>query len=200
MAGRVRTGRRRGRAGLARARRLLAAVGLAGLVAGTVGPWRGQVADTAGDLYDRVRRVVAPRYEPARPVSITASSERAEHPASLAFDGVSTTHWAEAEDGPGVGASLTLGFDPPVDLGRIGITPGDRSSPEAFVTQPRPRTLEIVAGDRTTTVELEDRADFQDFGLDAGEVATVTVTVTAVFGSPQGSDLSIAEIELFAER
>lgn len=175
-------------------------VGLLSVVLAVAGPWRASISDRAGDLFASVRRAVSPQIEPVRPVAVSASSEVAGHPATAAFDGASNTHWSEAEDGDGEGATLELELDPPVDLGRIGITSGDQSSVTSFAAQPRPRTIEVTAGESTTEITLQDTADFQSHSVKVSDATRVTIRVTSVYPSPGGDDLSVAEIELFAIR
>lgn len=168
-----------------------------GVVAGVVllaGPWRSAVSD----VYHRVRGTVSARYEPVRPVQADASSALAGHPAVDAIDGIRNSYWAEGADGNGEGQRLTVGFDGPVDLDRVGFTIGASGEPEAFLRQPRPRKVRLHFSDGTSTdLTLRDTAEFQTHKLSARGTSKVDVEIQAVSRGVEGTACSIAEVEFF---
>lgn len=147
-----------------------------------------------------MRGGVSPEYRPTRPSGAEATSSLPGHEPHLAIDGVLNSYWAEGADGDGEGETLVLTFDSPVDLDRIGITPGASGEVEEFIAQPRPRTLHLVFSDGSAAdVDLKDSADFQNFPIKARAVTSVEVHVVSVFAALEGDDLAISEIELFTK-
>ncbi len=178
--------------------KLLAILGIGGVAALSLGPWRGAVSDQFG----KVKRLVSPEYESVRAASATSSSEASGHPASAAIDQVKNSYWAEGAGGTGEGQVLTVTFAEPVDLDRVGFLNGASEQPEDFTTQPRIREAQLSFDNGTTeTLELDDEADFQEKGISADDVTTVQLQIISVYPSPQGGDAaSLAEIEFFTEK
>lgn len=171
------------------------AVVAVGVVFGLIGPWRSSVTG----LFSSAKRTVKPTFDPVHPVAVRATSEAKDHPAAHATDGISNTYWAEAAKGKGEGQALVLQFDPPVDIGKIGILSGASGKPEEFLAQPRPKTLHLIFSDGTTTdLFLKDTAKFQSFDVKTKQVNRVEVQIAAVYSSVQGGqDGAIAELEFY---
>lgn len=166
------------------------------------GPWRSAVSDRISSTARSVRRTISATYAPARPAAATASSMLPGHGPEAAIDGVSNSAWAEGAAGDGVGQQLTLTFGGPVDLDRVGITPGASVVPAEFLAQPRPREVRLAFPDGTVAdVTLKDEPGFQAFGVKARGVSTVVLEIRSVYPSATGGqDASVAEIELFTRR
>jgi hypothetical protein len=170
----------------------LAGVGVPGV--------RDKAMGAAEDGIAKVRRTVAPQYDAVRPVAVAGSSAQPGHPATHAVDGVVDTNWAENQKGDGTGATLTLTFDRPVDVRRVGLRLGSTGAPDAFAKEPRPERLRLTAGDRSEELTLEDTADLQQEDVDLRGVTALTVTVLSVYGGQGGSAASIAELTAFRLR
>lgn len=157
--------------------------------------WRGAVTERAGELVDRVRRVVAPQYEQVRPVRITATSALPDHDPVEAVNDTSNRWWAEGAEGDGIGERLRIDFDGPVDIAVVGITPG-AADPEQFPAQPRPRRLRLEFDTGVAAeVELADSRDFQAFEISASGITSVRIEVLEVWPGQSGSDMAITTIE-----
>lgn len=167
-----------------------------GLVVALIGPWRSAVTGPVR----AVRRAVVPEFNAVRPVSATAGSATAGHPAVAVIDGVANSYWAEGAPGNGEGQSVVIGFGAPVDLDKIIIRSGASEKPEDFVAQPRPKVLHFdLPGNSAKDIVLKDSDEPQSFNIKAGKVTTVTVTIQSVYGSVGGSNCSISEMEFFSK-
>lgn len=177
--------------------RILAILGVLGITGLSLGPLRSE----ASDLLDRAKRIISPEYEPVRPAEARATSELPGHPAMFAIDQIKNSYWAEGSEGDGVGEGLTLVFPEPTDIDRIGFLNGASETPASFVTQPRIREFQLLFDDGTTQrLTLADKADFQQFGVEARDVTTVQLQILSVYPSLEGSAASLAEVELFRKR
>lgn len=136
--------------------------------------------------------------------SVLDHDESGKHPATLAFDGLLGTSWAEGEPGDGAGTWLELPFDRPTDITSVSIWPGDLSGPDRKIREsarPRLATLSIdVGGD--APIEQEIRFDDPgekgpirlDVAIDAPGARSVRITTTEGHGRPLYGDLHIAEV------
>jgi hypothetical protein len=141
-------------------------------------------------IVDTIRKAVAPTLEIERPVSVTASSEVADHPARLLFDAATNTDWQGTDKVP----SITATFEENVDLGAVILHIG---SAKAFVDTRRPAELTFTFSDGSTQkITLEDVPDSQTFDMSASKVDSVIITITATNG-PEAAPISISEIEFF---
>lgn len=153
------------------------------------------------------------------PKTIKASSTSSSaHAASKAMDNDLSTSWAEGADGTGIGQSLTIQLDKPVDIGAIGIFCGEGSSQRAFFDHNRVHRGSIEA---KTEADLGDTAagfDFASLGIDAiGDrvefdcenrpavtyiqlhkrgVIELEVRIESVYLGDKKDDTHIAEVEL----
>lgn len=180
--------------------RVVAVLAAVGITVGALALGFGAISGGAGGVWDSVRGAVSPEYQPARPSGAEATSSLPDHQPELAIDGISNSYWAEGAQGNGEGETLVLTFDRPVDLDRIGITPGASGEVEEFIAQPRPQVLHLVFSDGSATdVNLKDSAEFQTFPIEARQVTSVEVHVVSVFAALDGDDTAISEIELFTK-
>jgi hypothetical protein len=141
-------------------------------------------------IIDNVRKAIAPTLVIERPVSITASSEVAGHPASLLVDAATNTDWQGTDKAP----TITATFKEKVDLGAVILHIG---SSKAFVDTRRPAELTFAFPDGSTQkIKLEDIPDSQTFDLSASNVDSVVITITATNG-PEAAPIAISEIEFF---
>jgi ribosomal protein L40E len=155
---------------------------------------RTKVNDSVGSTYTAARRHFSPVYDPVRPVSVTASSEVATHPARLTIDLLKPTYWAAnvaADKQP----FLKLSFASPVDLDRILITSG---AAQDFANLARPNSVKLVFSDKsTTTLTLQDDLNPQAFDISAKHVTYVEIHILSVYPSAQSTDVAINEVEFF---
>lgn len=181
--------------------RRVAAVLVGVALVAVAGPWRSAVSDRISSTARSVRRTISVTYAPARPTAATASSTLAGHGPEAAIDGVSNSAWSEGVAGEGVGQQLTLTFGGPVDVDRVGITPGASVVPAEFLAQPRPREVRLTFTDGTiANLTLKDQPGFQAFAVKARRVVSVVLEIRSVYPSAAGGqDASVAEIELFTK-
>jgi ribosomal protein L40E len=155
---------------------------------------RTKVNDSVGSAYTAARRHFSPVYDAVRPVSATASSEVATHPARLTIDLLKPTYWAAnvAADKQPV---LKLSFASPVDLDRILITSG---AAQDYATLARPDSVKLVFSDKsTTTLTIQDDPNPQAFDISAKQVTYVEIQILSVYPSAQSTDVAINEVEFF---
>ncbi|MHB8891196.1 MAG: zinc ribbon domain-containing protein [Candidatus Limnocylindrales bacterium] len=141
-------------------------------------------------IIDDIRRIVAPSLVIERPVSVTASSEVADHPVRLVFDKGTNTDWQATDKAP----SITATFKEKIDVGAVILYVG---STKAFVDTRRPAELTFTFPDGTSkAITLQDIPAAQKFDLSASNVDSVVITITATNG-PESAPVSISEIEFF---
>ena len=170
---------------------------LLGLVIGALGPWRQAI----GERIEDARKRFSPRYEHVYPAGVEATSAVAEHPPEAAVDRAPNTYWSEGGPTTGSGEELTLRFDRPVNLGRVGFFNGAQTKPQDFLTQPRLREVHLFfdTGEAARIV-LKDRDAFQNHGIEAEGVTTVRLRIVSVYPSPQGgTEASLGEVEFFTK-
>lgn len=141
-------------------------------------------------IVNRLSSIISPAYTVERPVSATASSELSGHPATKMFDTYSNTDW----QGTGASPTITVTFKEPFRLGAVDLFIGNA---DAFVDMRRPARLALdFSNGSSTTIDLQDVHDRQNFSLDAPNVQTVTITVLTANG-PQDAPVSISEIVFY---
>lgn len=177
----------------------LIAFGALVLLLGTVVPVDNPIGRWRKDAVGWVRDRVDPQYEPVRAAAAVASSES--RPAANAIDGLRNTSWAAADGNDGVGQVLTLQLAAPTDVARVGVTSGASEAPEDFAIQPRPERIRLLFSDGSAKeITLEDTAEFQTFTIDARQTTEVRLQVVSIYPGTGGSQMAIAEIELFGQK
>lgn len=173
------------------------------LVGFSLTPLRATVTTFVFDAYTSVRRVVAPEYVPVTATGAVADSEVEGRAALNAIDQNTTTAWAEGREGAGVGAVLTVSFESPTNLSRLGILNG---APGAdYALEPRLRTVQLdltdVAGDvATERLELDDTPDFRTYDVAGSAVVEARLTIVDVYPGQQGEAASLTEVSFHAKR
>ena len=158
------------------------------------------VVDRVSKTYTSLRVALRPNLDPVYPVAATATTQIANHPASLAIDKFSNTYWAASANDRAI--VLTLQFSGPVDLADIGFRSGASGTApaDAFLSQPRPHQVHLVFSNHTTadlTVKDQDPTQTQWFSIDAKQVTMVEVHIQSVW-APAGasrSAVAITEVE-----
>ena len=153
------------------------------------------------------------------PKSVTASSSlTSAHGPAKAFDNDLATSWAEGADGTGIGQSVTIHLDKPVDIGAIGVFCGEGSSQRAFFDRNRLHRGSIEAKTEADLGDTSAGFDFASLGIDAiGDriefncenrpeityvslnkrgVVELEVRIESVYLGDKKDDTHIAEIEL----
>ncbi len=136
--------------------------------------------------------------------SEAVSQEDGERAASLAFDGLLSTSWAEGDSGNGEGSWLELSFDRPTDVSNVSIWPGDLSGRDTKIREtPRPRLAKLTIDVGTDEpivkdVRFEDPAELGpvrlDVAVDAPGARSVRLSVEAIHGGGIYSDMHVAEM------
>jgi hypothetical protein len=156
------------------------------------------------NVRQRIVCVVKPSFDPVHPVAANAAGIQG-HEAAALIDGNTSTYWAASGS---TGQTITIGFQGPVGLARIGFTLGAQEKPngEDFLTRGRPATLRIQALARDGTVllsrdigDLTDTAQFQARRIDAPNATTVGIQVEGSHAPAKGAPatVAIAEIEFW---
>jgi hypothetical protein len=190
------------RSRLPQPRRAAAIVAALGLAVGFAGPWRGTVKSKASGI----RQALVPHFEEVTPLSVKASSQRDDHPAELAFDRITNDYWAGTK--PDGREKLTVNFDPPIRLGKVGFVVGALTKPENFTAQARPQRVSFRFFDKfnhkshkDVTKDLEDVGEFRYYNVDAKNVSRLEIEILKVKPSlqrgPNATDTAIAEITFF---
>jgi hypothetical protein len=168
------------------------AVGIFGYVGipSFTGMVNGVISGGIPGIINRIQGLVSPTLTIERPISVVASTEVADHPATKLFDTFTNTDW----QGEGESPKVTVTFKDELDLGAVYLHIGNA---DAFVDTRRPAALLLTFSDgSTTTITLEDVHDPQQFDLGASGVDSVVIEVTSTNG-PGGAPVSISEIEFF---
>jgi len=162
-----------------------------------LGPMRAKATEVVFDVYHGAKRKVAPEYVHVTPKSARATDAAKDHPASAAIDRNTTTYWSDGRTGTGAGSILTIDFDRPVELVKVGFDNG--AAGKEFPFQPRLRVVEVTYLDAGTVVTrkqltLGDKPEFQTFDLLGKRVDQATVRVVSVYAGQRGSAASLAEL------
>ena len=162
-----------------------------------LGPMRVKATEFIFDGYHSAKRKIAPEFVHVTPKSATATDAAKDHPASAAIDRNTTSYWSDGRAGSGVGAVLTITFDRPTDLVKVGFDNG--AAGKEFPFQPRLRVVEVTylhEGKEVNRKELTlgDKPEFQTFNLLGRKVDSATVRIVSVYAGQRGSAASLAEI------
>jgi hypothetical protein len=182
--------------------KLIALVGLLSVLGVGTYLLRGYAVDGADLVRDRVQGV-----ERVVPERMTASSAQKGHGAGLAMDGTPNKYWAPAEAGDGRGEYVETGFEDPVRLVYVLITPGVSSSEEeAYLRQGRPAELRVLVThedgtQEIKTVELEDQRGAVQVAIRESDVSRIRFEIRRAFsGTDADSRTTIAEIEFWIRK
>ncbi len=165
-----------------------------------VGPYKHPIRHRLSIWYHDVANVVHTTYNPVHPTGASATTAAPGHPAGLAIDNASNTCWEAGGTKAGVGESITLNLQSASDIDKIGFINGDNDSPQSFLTEPRLQTIQVTFGTSTPYVKtftLKDESSFQTFTIGAKSATSVTITIESVYGSSQGKNAALTEVELF---
>jgi len=133
-------------------------------------------------------------------------------PANLVDDNTSTA-WVEGEPGLGLGAQLTLHFDPDADVRLVCIVDGYAESWDLYKRNSRVRLLKVDSDQGTRTALLADAgspdrpAVYQQLNTEAGPTSRLTLTIVSAYAAQRDSalttaypDTSISEVEVWAAK
>jgi len=182
--------------------KLLALVGVLAVLGVGTYLLQGYVVDGVDLVRDRVQGV-----ERVVPEKMKASSAQEGHGAALAMDGTPNKYWAPDGAGDGRGEYVETGFEDPVRLVYVLITPGvSTSDEEAYLRQGRPAELRVlvthVDGEREVkAVELEDRRGAVQVAIRESDVSRIRFEIRRAFsGTDADSRTAIAEIEFWIRK
>jgi hypothetical protein len=165
-----------------------------------VGPAKKPIRHRLSVWYHDVAGVVHAKYNPVHALRATATSSAADHPPILLIDGASNTSWQANK--AGAGQTIDIKFAGATNIDKIGFLIGDTDTPQAYLTEPRPQTIQVIFNGTdpySQTIQLKDTASFQTFGAHAKHADTMIIKIESVFPSSQGANTSIAEVEFFAK-
>jgi hypothetical protein len=173
---------------------------IGGLLYGILPPFRGWVNQQYVTVKHKVEAMIFPQYLPVSPIKGDFKCPVELPPSNgcaQVTDGFSNTFWAAPRPGPE--PVVVLQFGRSVDLKRIIVRNG---AGDDFQGNHRARKLHLVfSTGKTADVNLVDNPDPNQYEVDNGEGASsVEVHVVELFESVKGSNLAIAEIELFEKK
>ena len=168
-----------------------------------IAPIRYRVTNWGFSVYESARRTVMPRYVPVAPANASASDAAASHPAAAAIDQNLLTWWGAARPGDGSGSTLTMTFERPADIAKIGFHDG--AADADFPLQPRVRELEVTLSDErgqvaAERVTLADKRDLQTFDVKGHGVRSATVRVVSTYAGQKGQATAMAEVSFFTKK
>jgi hypothetical protein len=174
-----------------------AALLVAGLVFGVSPNLRERATDKIATVKDDVLSRVRKNYAPVSPISVSATSELANAPASLAVDSNTLSSWLAPGSDPE--PTLVVRFDQPIDLERIKLWNGSAENLKDFArisdihfVFDTGQSFDLAVLDVPTPEEYEIK--------NAGAVQEVEVHIVDVHGSLTSSDVGLAEIEFLIDR
>ncbi|MDH6113631.1 hypothetical protein P3T36_005206 [Kitasatospora sp. MAP12-15] len=133
--------------------------------------------------------------------SMTASHSYAGHGPELTIDRQSNSWWGSGFAGQPVDTWLQAGFNAPVRLLDVIITPGTGTTPEELSAQARPHQIDLVTtdnGGQKTTTHLELSPDGpQTFKLQLHQVVSARLVILSAYGAAPDKQVAISEVEFF---
>ncbi|WP_152466775.1 hypothetical protein [Sulfitobacter sp. THAF37] len=112
------------------------------------------------------------------------------------FDGNTATAWVEGVGGTGEGRQITVSFDRPTTVRRLGIVTGYAKSQDIFLKNARVREIYLEASNRSEgSIGLSDVSAMQRFdttGLD--NLDWLTLTIRATYPGTRYNDTAISEL------
>ncbi|MCD5310558.1 NADase-type glycan-binding domain-containing protein [Kineosporia babensis] len=134
------------------------------------------------------------------PTAVDSSNNDPAHPPASAFDGASNTWWGPGFSGDSRGQFLRAIINP-TDLRAVRITPGVSQDPQRRDEQARPHTVTLLVfdqqGRRTTKqVTLQDYEP-KTVRIRVDDAVQVLVVLGDGFGTSEGKQVAIAEVELY---
>ena len=179
----------------AKARPIVAGILLvASLVVGFTPNLRERATGKIGDVKDSLMSKVQPTYVALSPISLTATSEDPDQPASNVIDGNPLSFWvAPATDRE---PTLVVRFDQPFDLERIQLWNG---SATGFKDHERVRELHFVFDTgQSFDLEVKDLPEGELYDIDNGDaIREVEIHVVGTFSSLATDELGLSEIEFY---
>jgi len=155
----------------------------------------------------------------ATPRSVDGGSKKADtfvnkgpvnYAATNLVDGNTSTAWVEGEDGLGLGAQVTIRFDPRVDVRLICIVDGYAESWDLYKRNSRVRQLSVSTEQGTRSALLADAgspdrpAVYQQVNSEPGVTSYVDLKITSAYAAQRDTavtlaypDTSISEVEIW---
>jgi hypothetical protein len=171
------------------------------LIVGLTPPLRQRVVSGVLYGYNAVRdRMAKPQLVASR--NARASSEAKGNEANKVNDAGNDTYWASTKPAPAAGEWVQVEVERPVRLVSIIITSGRSVDRPTFLTQARPRDVdvELETKDRkrlTQSITLEDKVGGQTFAVKGSDVVVVRMKIKSAYGAEPGRLVAVAELELF---
>ncbi|WP_052434603.1 NADase-type glycan-binding domain-containing protein [Streptacidiphilus melanogenes] len=156
----------------------------------------GSVAQTVGDHFSK--RVLIP----PDTSKTSASNSYPKHGPQLAFDEHNNTWWGPGFTGDDAGRWIQAGFDQPVDLLDVVISPGESTNASDLDSSALPQNLEadVTTADgkvHTTTLTLDPNVGPQTHALRFDSVVSVRFVIRSAYNASATKQVAIAEIEFF---
>ena len=124
------------------------------------------------------------------------TDKNAYHPVKL-FDGDPKTMWIENAKGPGIGESVTVGFDAPVTVDEIQFMPGAFWK-EYWKQNYRVKSLEVKLDDKVFNANFKDEMTVQSLKLSTPVTfKTAVFTINGVYPTTKWEDTALSEIAFY---
>jgi len=148
----------------------------------------------------------------AKPDDVFKRKGRVTYEPGNLVDGNTSTAWVEAESGLGLGSSVRLEFDEPVDVRLVCVVNGYAQSWDLYKRNSRARVLEVRTGQGKRFAMLADAgrpdrpAFYQQAAAAEGKTSYLTLTLDSAYAAQQDdvqtaaySDTSISEVEVWVK-
>ncbi|TQF07813.1 zinc ribbon domain-containing protein [Kitasatospora acidiphila] len=145
------------------------------------------------DTLDKVRKPSA-----ITPTGVSASASVADHPPSLADDGLTNTYWGA----PKTGDSITFTFGSPFRLVDLIVHTGTSTDPQEFQKEARPTSLDLQITSKDGKVHeqqvtLNDKPGPQTVVTGVSDAVRVSLVIRDAAGTGAGRHIALAEVEFF---
>jgi hypothetical protein len=164
-------------------------------------------------------RLRSDRASPVAAKTVSASSTLDSfHSAAKAYDNDLTTSWAEGTTGTGIGQTLTIRLERPLDIAAVGLLCGDGNGQRAFLDRNRVHRGSIETKTEADLGDSESGLDFSSLGIatigdriefscenkpqiiyvpvDKKGVVELSIRIDSVYLGDKKDDTHIAEVEL----
>jgi hypothetical protein len=173
--------------------RLVSLLAVLGVLGGAAYAGRGSIDAAVAQVQDRFLS------SDKRAKSVTASSSQLDRPPDFAIDTFSDRSWAAGVAGNTDDQFLDFVFEREFRLTQIVISGGASKDSNVFITERRPRNVEVTASQadgppKIGTFELNDVPETQPFSIIADRVSAVRIRILDSTG-PEEAPVAIAEVQ-----
>lgn len=164
-------------------------------------PFRTLVSATVERPVGYVKNLLNPQFNPVHAIdafSPTGPAPGTPHEPRAAIDGYKTSYWSTPWRRD-VDTYVKLTLPGAANVDKMLFSLGDSDD---FAAQPRPKHVKLIFSNLSSQeVNLADKPDPQQVDIENGkDVTWVEIHITEVFPAFKGTDVSIAEVEMFTRQ